>query len=272
MVTFNDKNRPDNWWSKEGGNLHWLEVYQPISGMSVNGKHAGWVGLQFNETGKGSREQVTWRSILFNNVLKIYEWQSICTSYSKTHNKKQVYLNGVKYLDYVVDENPENIFISKDFFSHVYITFSFRGYFTDLQVFSTPMKEEDLLGWTTCQYHQPGDVFQWDMKKLNLTHDERIISEFGKVDSKAFCQNKGSSKREVHRFGDSRFNPMSNIEANIVCKRLNGKIRNFPTTKEGINQVVDSLTSFAEKSNQTWADGWMGGVAKPGEESKAFIP
>ena len=31
-----------------------LYLYQPISGMSENGKHAGWLGFQFNDTSNGT--------------------------------------------------------------------------------------------------------------------------------------------------------------------------------------------------------------------------
>ena len=30
--------RPDDWWNGRGGNLHQLNLLQPISGMSVNGR------------------------------------------------------------------------------------------------------------------------------------------------------------------------------------------------------------------------------------------
>ena len=274
MAARNEKNRPDDWWKGTGGNMHHYSLYQPISGMSVNGRHAGWLGYQFNETGKGSWKQVTWWSLSYNNILKINEWQSVCTSYSKANNRKQLFHNGVKYLDRVVKEDPDNIFISKDFFSNLYITESFRGSFSDLQVYSNPMEEKDLLEWTTCKNTKPGDVFQWDIKRLNLTSQHKtVISSFGTVDSKAFCPEKGSSNKEIHLFGDKRFDPMSNVEANIVCKRLNGKIKLIPSTKEGISQLKDYLGSFAKKSNETAVQrGWLGGVSKLVVESGVSHP
>ena len=52
-----------------------FRVYQPISGMSEDGKQAGWLGIKFQETSEGEKQQDKWRSILFEEQLKIYEWQ-----------------------------------------------------------------------------------------------------------------------------------------------------------------------------------------------------
>ena len=261
MVVVRNDHR-DDWWDRTGGDLHDYRLYPPISGMSVNGKHAGWLGFQFNETEDGSWEQVPWRGVLYNDNLKLYEWQSVCTSYSKANKRKLLYHNGIKYLDTPLNEDPDNIIISKNFFSNVYLTASFRGSFTDFHVYSTPMDHEALVGWTICQYDTPGDVFQWDINRLNLTQDENIISEFVKEDSNAFCKDKTSSKKQIHIFGDNRFDPMSNVEGDIVCKRLNGKIKLLPATKEGLNQLADYFKSFGKKSNLTEVGGWMGGVSK----------
>ena len=49
------------WATRYGGNLLGYSIYQPISGMSEDGKQAGWLGFRFNETGNGDWKQVSWR-------------------------------------------------------------------------------------------------------------------------------------------------------------------------------------------------------------------
>ena len=38
-----------------------LWLYQPISGMSEDDKHAAWVGFSFNDTSNGTSKQVPWQ-------------------------------------------------------------------------------------------------------------------------------------------------------------------------------------------------------------------
>ena len=96
-----------------------FRVFPPIFGMSEHGKQSGWLGFMFNETAEGENMEVHWRSILYDKPLKIYEWQSVCVSYSRQTKKIIMFHNGVKYLDYMVPE--EHIVIHKDFLSEVVI-------------------------------------------------------------------------------------------------------------------------------------------------------
>ena len=95
-----------------------------------------------------------------------------------------------------------------------------------------PMDEDALVRWTTCKYDQPGDVFEWDITRLNLTHDETIVSDAGKVNSNDFCKVKESSKKEIHLFGDRSLDPINNFEGNVLCRRLNGKMKLLPDKQE----------------------------------------
>ena len=247
------------------GDLLWFAIYGPISGMSEDGKHAGWLGISFNTTYGGKGTQVPWRSILYNNPLNIYEWQSFCVSYSKETQKLLMLHNGIKYLDYLVEE--QNIVISKHFLEELQIGVNFRGSFSDLQVYSEPMDETALKDWTMCEYDKEGDVYDWDVNKFNMTHDDRIISSIGKVDTKLFCKSKGSDEKEIHLFGDNRVDPISNIEANLLCQRLNGKVVMLPTTIERIEMLLSYLRYYQKKTNHSKPiEAWVGGVSKLDEQ------
>ena len=82
-------------WSADGG-LN-FQVYQPISGRSEDEKHAGWFGFYPASIGQSYRDP--WQSILFNQQLKPYEWQSVCFSYSKQTKKLIFFHNGLRYLN-----------------------------------------------------------------------------------------------------------------------------------------------------------------------------
>ena len=124
------------------------------------------------------------------------------------------------------------------------------------------MVEDKLRKWTLCQFDEPGDVFEWDITRLNLTHDENIISGSAKVDSRMFCRTKESSEKDMHIFGDPSIDTMSNVDGTVLCRRLNGKIKLLPTTKEEMERMADYIRSYD-------VDGWVGGVSKRGEGSEA---
>ena len=256
---------------RKNGNYLDYRVYQPISGMSEDGRQAGWLGWTFNETSEGMDRQVPWRSILYKEPLKIYEWQSVCLSYSKKTRKMLMFHNGEQYLNYTVKE--EHIRIPKDFLSHISIGRRLKGSFSDLQVYSKPMNEETLKQWTICQYEQPGDVYEWDINKFNLTHDERMISSIEKVDSKFFCKSKSSNSKELHLFGEGwgTGNPFSYYDGTSVCKRLNGKIALIPSDIPGIENFDAILRVHFEKCNVTKhqperTSVWIGGLSVLGEK------
>ena len=251
----------------------WLfdyRVYQPISGMSEDGKQAGWLGFRFNETSEGTNtHQVAWRSILYKENLRIYEWQSVCISYGKKTKKILMFHNGEQYLNYAIKE--EHIRINYNFLEKLNIGHRFKGSFSDLQVYSEPMNEESLIKWTTCQYDQPGDVYEWDLNKFNLTHDEKIISDIKKVDSKFFCKSKESNEKEVHVFGNGwgTGNPFSYFQGTTLCKRLNGKITMIPKDIAGTEKLDKVLRDYFAKCNvteQVWLTAWVGGISILGDK------
>ena len=225
-------------------------IYPPISGMSEDGKHAGWLGVRFNKTSEGTIHQITWRSILFNKPLKIFEWQSMCVSYSKKTQKLLMFHNGEKYLENLIKEG-EHISISKYFLSHVIINRFQRGSFSDLQVYSSPMDEESLSSWTTCQFNEPGDVYAWDINTLNLTHDEAIISAVEKVDTNLLCKSGQKNKKEIHIFGDADITSINYYEAKELCMRLNGKMTKIPQDLTGNEHIANVLKENLIKTNNS---------------------
>ena len=250
------------WWKQ--GNMIEYRIYQPISGMSEDGKHAGWLGFALGDE-EGKRNQVVWRLILYKQPLEIYQWQSACISYTKETNQLLLFHNGVRYLEQKLIGGSRAI--AKDFLSITEISSRFRGSFSDLQVYSKPMKEKDLEDWTKCRYDKAGDVFQWDINKFNLTIDERIVSTIEKVDKKSFCKSEEKDQREIHVFGQAGGDMIfSHIEATHLCKRLNGKMSSLPRNAEELEVLHEAGKKFNDMTNTSGSRIWIGGRTKLGDK------
>ena len=258
--------------TKDGGSLD-FRIYQPKSGMSEDGRQAGWLGWKFNETSKSEGRQVKWRLILFDEPLKIHEWQSMCISYNKKTRNLVIFHNGIQYLNYTVLE--EHIRIKKDFLHKVIINRGVRGSLSDLQVYSTPMEEEELKKWTLCQHDRSGNVYSWDINKFNMTHDKSILSAIEKVDTNFFCKTKETGQKEIHLFGDGEGGEntfaFSHIDGVRLCRRLNGKAALLPATVTGIENLNDRVHHFRLKANVTSGTKvWIGGSTFLGDKYGAF--
>ena len=94
----------------------------------------------------------------------------ICISYSRKTNRMRLFMNGIKELD---AKNTE------DYFSKSHLFAMHRGSISDIQLYSNALEDEDWKKWNTCEIDKPGDVFNWDLKKINVSSNEEkmIISE-----------------------------------------------------------------------------------------------
>ena len=131
------------------------------------------------------------------------------------------------------------------------------------------MEEKSLSSWTTCSFDQPGDVYAWDINKLNLTHDENIISAVEKVDKNLFCESGQKNKKEIHMFGDHDITSINYYEAKDLCKRLNGKMTMLPSDLAGNKHIVDILKDIGVKTNKTYVTAWVDGITMHGEKYAA---
>ena len=243
-----------------------LYLYQPISGMSEDGKHAAWVGFRFPDTSNGTSKQVFWHNVLFDEPLKILEWHSACFSFNKKTGRMLFYNNGVKYIDRNVTE--KRIKIPPHYFSELSVLRSHRGAVSDLQVYSSS-DEEILQKWTTCKYDNPGDVYQWDINKFNMSSvDPRMIIKTGKVDRKNFCKSLDKKTKIIHMFGQG--SDISQIDGCKLCKRLNGKAFLLPPNEEGMLKLLNILQDYRNKTNSPQLASFVGGRTQLGEHLNAL--
>ena len=94
----------------------------------------------------------------------------------------------------------DHIDINKNLLTNFWIFEGCRGSFTDLQVCSKPIQEDNIQKWTTCQFNEPGDVFAWDIEKLNMTNDERMITDIDQIERKALCKSKEEWQTDIILF------------------------------------------------------------------------
>ena len=93
-------------------------------------------------------------------------------------------------------------------------------------MYSTALEDEDMRKWTICEFDKPGDVFKWDVEKINMSSgDERMVISVKNISTDSFCGNKNGGKSEYHIFGQG--SNISAIESKVLCKRMNGKLAQF---------------------------------------------
>ena len=164
--------------------------------------------------------------------------------------------NGIKVFEFEVLE--KRIWIPGDFLSETIILKGSRGAITDMQVWSSPLDEKQLEDWTTCRNNISGNVYQWNVDTLNMTHDERMISTIEKVNRKSFCKVKA---KEIHIIGQGNWD-ISLFDSMKICKRLNGEIVFFPKDEEAAVKIKTVLIDFMDKANLSEIQAWVGGRAR----------
>ena len=179
--------------------------------------------------------------------------------------RNAVLVNGKKVIEFTISE--EHIWIPGDFLSDARISSNHRGAFADLQVWSKPMDEQQLLDWTTCHFNEPGNVYQWKIDKFNMTHDSRMVSTIEKVDRKSFCKVNEPGTTELHVIGQGT-GGFSNVGGSKLCKRLNGNIALFPIDEDKALKIKNVLINFVEITNLTEIQAFVGGRARIENYSK----
>ena len=177
----------------------------------------------------------------------------------------RLFMNGIKELDAKYTE--EHIEIPKDYFSTSHLFVMHRGSISDIQLYSNALEDEDLKKWTTCELDKPGDVFNWDVKMINMSsHNEKMIISANKVSTENFCVAKKGEQSQFHIFGQG--SDITQIEGNIICKRLNAKYARLPTDEDGLKSMAIVGKQFLKKTNVSSFSAWIGGNSRIHETNR----
>lgn len=153
----------------------------------------------------------------------------------------------------------------------------FDGYLSDFNIFSRYFDEKELEQWTTCKSFEKGDLLSWDDETVAnftfTTTDPKYFMEILTVDEIDLCTEKKNKPYILEVFLTGS---ISNFDAELICKHLNGELLVLPTTGYELSLLKEQFLHYKRQSNVTtpWKNPWLGGVVKREGEAltKDFYP
>ena len=84
----------------------------------------------------------------------------------------------------------------------------------------------------------------------------------------SFVNQKKVGQTEIYCFGQgyNGENIISNIEGNLLCRRLNGKMTMLPQDEQGFQKLQEWAKFWHKKSNVSWVGVWIGGRSILGDK------
>ena len=196
----------------------------------------------------------------FNNArpFQISTWNHLCTSYSSKLNIIHMFQDGLKVYSFHY-KDPQDIPFPANTFDSIHLGQNLRGLVTDVNIYSTFFDEETTRSLTLGCGESKGDIFAWDVNKVNISQDvdSQLNVTIERIDKSEIClmseptaqepstSAKMSDKKRYKQ--PSKFNSSfvdyvlevitdpfykPNSEAVDRCLRLNGELMPVPQTEE----------------------------------------
>ena len=275
----------DSWIAEESSFFleatNWLD-----SGHELDGFQAAFTMLFRNVPGggKGNRSMPIWHHLSLPRFVEPGKWSHFCTSYSSTEHILHKYQDGHKVFSHFFTDEVESP-LPNVMFDNVEIGHNFRGLFTDLNIYSSFFKEDDMKDWTSGCSQEGGDIFQWAPNKVNMIETENVKNvSFIKMDSTEVCPDpdkkfprekpvKSTEGTEKKRFQPRTYkhdsfiglvvefienNAMKDVEeAKDMCFRLNGELTTVPQTEEEeivLTKIVRDYIMKKVSNNKTYLE------------------
>ena len=173
----------DHWTSifeaKKAGTINWDEKgYYETLGFKTGFEVAGYQSTSFtlyrNIPGGGlaNRAFPVYHHVLLPREIQTQKWYSSCCSYSSKLQRIHMYHDGLKVFSYQYKDEQEKP-LRSNFFENIQIAKNMRGFYTDLNIYSKFFEKDDLIEWTTSCRHENGDIFSWDINKVELPKYEK---------------------------------------------------------------------------------------------------
>ena len=245
-------------WDQKG----YHETFGYGTGLESEGYQSVWFTLFRNIPGGGLGDKAmpVYHAPLLPRFLQTGKWYNSCTSYSSKLRKLHLYQDGLKAHSYQYNDQEENP-LRPTFFEVVKLGQNMRGLMTDVNIYSTFFEEEEMVSWTTGCQQRDGEIYKWDVSKLNITQDEdsTVNVEFIRLDKASVCPEKNvvvtqqepsklGTKSEQKRFkpklqGNSSFigkvlevitdpDNKNAMDCKDRCYRLSGQILTIPENEE----------------------------------------
>ena len=163
---------------KDGGTADWNVLDRmnwKNSGevKGAEGYQGGMLSLQSRGVPGGGIGRLTLpaaHTYMFPRDIEISKWNNICWSYSSILHHLHMFKDGLKVLGFNFGDEIENP-LPSNYFETTLLGWNMRGLITDLHIYASYFNEEELTSWTTGCESIKGEIFSWDLKKLNLTKE-----------------------------------------------------------------------------------------------------
>ena len=248
-----------------GGFPDFQEATGLNNGFEFDGFQGWWMFLRRNIPGGGLGKIAS--PAYFNHnprlTIEISKWYHVCTSYSSTLHLIHKYINGLKVFTYEYEDEQEDP-LKRTIFESVVLGINMRGLMTDFNLYSSYFSPEEMISWTSNCQKRPGEVFNWNINKLNITQPESSGTNvtFVQIDRSEVCDssefkdetNERKSAKSFKQTEKNRFQPkprasssfigsvlelfpspldaISGHDAKDKCFRLNGELMMVPQSDE----------------------------------------
>ena len=185
---------------------------------------------------------------LFEDWIDLFEWQSLCYSWSVLKKKEVLYINGKFILGFNWSKQFKRGW--SDYPLRLNLMENWRGEATDLNIYDSFFEEAELVSWTTsCGVPEKGRILSWEPEDYTLTNNEEIETVISEVASDDLClnQKEGIDVFEIFDNGLEK----SAFQAELGCQRLNGQLVMTPTNEKEAHEILKHFREYAIKKNFT---------------------
>ena len=254
-----------------------------FSGLEIDGLMFTSLFLRRNVPGGGigNRFMPYWHHLVLPRFVETGEWFHFCTSYSSLNHVLHKYQDGLKVFSHLYSDKVENP-LPPNMFEILEVGNNVRGLYSDLNIYSSFFNEEEMIAWTTSCDVAGGDIFSWDISKVELLQTDGKNVSFVKMDKSEVCPdpNKKKERQKLTKSSEgqkkNRFQPkikhhktfvglvLEYIESTIwkdidhakdMCYRHNGELVTIPQNEEEENVLAKLVENFVLKkvsNNRTW--------------------
>ena len=226
-------------------------------------KQVGSTALYFSHDNQTSTEQslqqaekVVYHLNLYDDWIELFEWQSVCYTFSLKKKHELLYVNGKLIQGYKWSKE-----FSKgwgDYPLRLRLMGGWIGEITEVNIYDSAFDKDQMISWTTsCEIPAEGEIVPWIPELYNITirnDTEAIISEVALED---LCSTQEGPQLEIFDDGADK-SPLMSEE---FCARLNGQQTLIPVDEETAFAVIHEYEEYYLKVKPSWFGLFLAGRA-----------
>ena len=201
-------------------------------------------------------EKTRWHFNLYEDWMDLFEWQSVCYSFSMSKKHELVYANGKLIQGYKWSKEFRKGWADNPM--RLRLMGGWKGEMTDVNIYDSAFEKDEMISWTTsCGTLPEGQILPWKPELYNITIDEEIEAIVSEVSSEDLCSSQEGPLLEIFDNGVGK-SPLMSEE---FCARLNGQLSIIPIDEETAFATVKEFEEYVVKVNTTGLGIWVAGRA-----------